>query len=168
MKLELKRFAPAGAMEGELRLDGAFECWTLENLPDGQKPHRAIPAGKYRVAITNTPKFGCPMPLLLEVPGFEGVRIHPGNTTADTEGCILVGATRATVSIGQSRAAFDQLCAKLRIARAAGLIPLEITNGYEDLQDQGEAQGPTGAGGEVHTEAAGPAGGAHAAREALA
>ena len=54
------------------------------------------------------------MPLLLNVPEFEGIRIHSGNTNHDTEGCILVGKTRSTDFIGGSRTAFTSLMAKLQ------------------------------------------------------
>ena len=54
------------------------------------------------------------MPHVLDVPGFEGIRIHAGNTDKDTEGCLLVGMTRATDFIGQSRLAFTALMDKLK------------------------------------------------------
>ena len=63
------------------------------------------------------------MPLLLNVPNFEGVRIHSGNTNHDTEGCILVGQTRSKDFIGQSRKAFDKLFKKLETAKE---ITIEI------------------------------------------
>ena len=51
----------------------------------------AIPAGKYEVVITYSNRFKKYLPLLLNVPGYEGIRIHPGNSAADTHGCLLPG-----------------------------------------------------------------------------
>lgn len=78
----------------------------------------AIPPGTYAIDITYSPRFKMPLPLLLNVPNFEGVRIHSGNTPADTEGCILVGQDRLPKSIGRSRLAFTALFAKLSRARS--------------------------------------------------
>jgi hypothetical protein len=54
------------------------------------------------------------MPLLLDVPFFEGIRIHSGNTSLDTEGCIIVGMVRTENGVGMSRIAFTKLMEKLK------------------------------------------------------
>lgn len=55
------------------------------------KGKTAVPAGVYDLALTRSPKFGRLLPILIDVPGMTGVRIHRGNTAADTSGCILPG-----------------------------------------------------------------------------
>lgn len=63
------------------------------------------------------------MPLLKDVPGFTGVRIHKGNFSKDTEGCILVGAINDKIGddfIGQSKIAFNRLFEKMLVAKSAG------------------------------------------------
>ena len=100
MKLILTRHArradyTIGRLEDE---NGMKICDTLEPTWRDYKggelkiPKKsAIPEGTYRVVVTKSQRFGIYLPLLVGVPGFEGVRIHPGNTNKDTEGCILVG-----------------------------------------------------------------------------
>lgn len=58
------------------------------------KGYRAIPTGRYRILITRSRRFGRWLPLLMNVKGFEGIRIHPGNKPEDTRGCILLGFNR--------------------------------------------------------------------------
>lgn len=107
---------------GSLSVDGVWQCWTLEDVvrPKGIKVpgQTAIPFGRYRVIITPSPRFGRDLPLLVDVPFFSGVRIHPGNTAADTEGCILPGTDRGAdgKSVTRSRQAFDNLFIKLQAA----------------------------------------------------
>lgn len=80
---------------GELSV-GDFHCYTLEDAvrPEGIKirGETAIPAGRYAIMVTMSPRFNRRLPLLMGVPNFSGVRIHGGNRPAHTEGCILVGS----------------------------------------------------------------------------
>jgi len=104
---------------GELLVDGAWECFTLEDTERKIKikGETAIPKGTYRVIINQSNRFKRLLPLLIDVPNFEGVRIHSGNSNHDTEGCILVGQTRNKNYIGQSRKAFDKLFKKMQAAK---------------------------------------------------
>lgn len=119
----IRRWLTPESTSGELYVNGIYECFTLEDaVHDGPKiPGRtAIPEGEYPVKITFSPRFQKYMPELLNVPGFSGIRIHSGNSAADTEGCILVGLTRGQNWIGESRTAYRGLIEKLRIADEAG------------------------------------------------
>jgi hypothetical protein len=104
---------------GELSIDGLFECYTLEDVERSVKikNETAIPKGTYKVIINQSNRFKRLLPLLIDVPGFEGVRIHSGNSNHDTEGCILVGRTRSKDFIGQSRKAFEKLFKKMQAAK---------------------------------------------------
>lgn len=126
MKLLLKRIHKTDISTiGELYIDGVFQCYTLEDIERDVKikSETAIAKGKYKVMITMSNRFKRYMPLLLNVPNFQGVRIHAGNTNHDTEGCILVGQARSKDFIGQSRKAFDKLFKKLENAKE---ITIEI------------------------------------------
>jgi hypothetical protein len=104
---------------GELLVNGVWECFTLEDAerPVKIKGETAIPKGTYRVIINESNRFKRLLPLLIDVPNFEGVRIHSGNSNHDTEGCILVGQTRNKNYIGQSRKAFEKLFKKMQVAK---------------------------------------------------
>ena len=94
MQLQLNRLLGSeSSTTGELLIDGKFFCYTLEDVEREAKIFgvTAIPKGEYKVALTLSPRFKQVLPLLLDVPGYTGVRIHSGNTADDTEGCILVG-----------------------------------------------------------------------------
>ena len=94
MKILVKRIFNGSAYTiGKLFVDGKYFCDTLENAERPEKIYgnTAIPKGTYIVALSQSPRFKIVLPLLLDVPGYSGVRIHAGNTAKDTEGCILVG-----------------------------------------------------------------------------
>lgn len=55
------------------------------------KGKTAIPTGRYEIEITFSNRFQKPLPILKDVKGFLGIRIHAGNRAEDSEGCILVG-----------------------------------------------------------------------------
>lgn len=110
---------PQAGTLGVLFVDGRFHHFTLEDItrevpgaPVKQwkvPGDTAIPAGRYRVAMTYSNRFKRVMPQILDVPGFEGIRIHSGNTKEDTEGCLLLGFQRANASVLQSRPAVAAL-----------------------------------------------------------
>ncbi len=120
MELAVKRTdANSVRTIGLFFIDGLNYCWTLEDvIREGPKiPGKtAIPAGRYNVVIDHSHRFNRDMPLLCNVPGFEGIRIHSGNTDADTDGCILVGEARDKDRIYKSHAAFDLLFQKMKSA----------------------------------------------------
>lgn len=111
--------------------DSASSYYTLEDVVRelGVKvPGKtAIPKGVYEVRVTFSNRFQKPLPLLLNVPMFEGIRIHPGNTAADTEGCILVGMEKAPDTVSRSREAFDLVFGKIQAALKVEKVFLEIT-----------------------------------------
>lgn len=119
MKLELKRIAlmPTYTI-GKLYIDGVFFCNTLEDTvrEDGVKIYgkTAIPKGTYKVVLTMSNRFKKILPLLLNVAGFDGIRMHAGNTEFDTLGCILVGQNDIKGKLVNSAATMAKLMDKLK------------------------------------------------------
>ena len=103
---------------GRLSIDGEPECFTLE------RTEKQIPAGRYRVGITFSPRFRRPLPLLLTVPGREGIRIHPANVQLELDGCIAVGLGRFEKGVSRSREAMARL--QPQIAGATGDVWIEV------------------------------------------
>lgn len=102
---------------GKLSIDGEEFCDTLEDtVRDFGKAGEgkvygktAIPVGVYKVILTFSNRFKRVLPLICNVPHFEGIRIHPGNTAEDTHGCILVGKNSEIGKITESKATFERL-----------------------------------------------------------
>jgi hypothetical protein len=140
----IRRPSAKGATLSTWYVEGQQICVGLEDVvrgPAEAKVHgkTAIPAGTYRVIVTMSSRFKRRLPLLVNVPGGTirfganliddcGVRIHPGNWAADTEGCLLPGTAFGAdgASVSASRAAFDRLF--LRIEQAvANHEPITLT-----------------------------------------
>ena len=109
MKILVKRIAKRPTYTiGKMYLDGKYFCDTLEDtdrnisqstpldtIKKVKLPNNtAIPTGTYKVIVNVSPKFKRLLPRLLNVPGFDGVLIHRGNTDKDTSGCILIGENK--------------------------------------------------------------------------
>ena len=146
MKLEL--FRNDGNSErtiGTLMVDGIWECFTLEDPVrdlgvdgQGKVPHdTAIPSGTYEVQVTFSQRFQRYMPILIDVPFFTGIRIHSGNTAADTWGCILVGQAVVNDELkrGTSKVAYDALFNKLTDAFTRGeSVSITITENFKGAE----------------------------------
>ena len=139
LKLVRKTFTEVSTI-GELSINGTFFCYVLEDkvrdlnndgdlLDKGEEKvcgKTAIPKGKYEVIINYSERFKQQMPLLLNVKGFEGIRIHVGNTDVDTHGCLLLGKTKGNNFIGESKTAYAQFLAKLKSVSKTEKIFIEI------------------------------------------
>ena len=122
MRITCRRFEYGNSYTASrLYVDGVYECFVLEDKVrekgvkvDGQT---AIPAGIYRLTIDYSPRFNKQLIHILNVPGFEGVRIHSGNTVDDTEGCLLVGKSWSeNKTLYSSREAYLNLALKIAFA----------------------------------------------------
>lgn len=134
MNLSVARTEKPGFTPGRFYIDTVFECYSLEDEvrePAGAsadswkswKVHgkTAIPRGRYRVIVSFSNRFQKKLPEILNVPGWSGVRIHPGNTDKDTEGCLLLGDEDAADGfMGESRKAFGRVFAKIEKAINTG------------------------------------------------
>lgn len=121
MKLKLyRKFLGNKYTIGKLFVNGEYVCDTLEDVVRSENSKvygkTAIPYGVYEIVLTMSPRFKKVLPLLLDVPHFEGIRIHTGNTEKDTEGCILVGYNKVKGKVINSRIAFDKVMKYLELA----------------------------------------------------
>lgn len=125
---------------GQLYIDGTFFAYTLEDKDRGLNQSdsllinkakkifgkTAIPTGVYDVAMTYSNRFKKYLPQILNVPAFEGVRIHAGNNAEHTEGCILVGYETQERSIFQSRKATEDLIKRIQEVEKTAKIILNV------------------------------------------
>ena len=135
MKLLLKRIAFKEAYTiGKLSIDGKYFCDTLEDrnrdlnhdgdlndAGEGKVMHEtAIPFGTYNVVVNVSPRFGRELPRLENVPHFDGILIHRGNTDADSSGCILVGENKVKGKVINSTPYEIELVKRCKEALARG------------------------------------------------
>jgi hypothetical protein len=141
MNLMLKRkFHKDGFTEGKLFLNGQFECYTVEDTDRRLESagcsakvyaKTCIPRGVYDVTISMSNRFKRFLIEVLDVTCFKGIRIHSGNSSKDTEGCIIVGATNTKDDddwVGGSRVAYEALHKKVKEALSKGeTVTLEVS-----------------------------------------
>lgn len=131
MDLKLTRDIQApGFTLGSLYINDVLKYFSCEDQVrlDAKVPGQtAIPSGRYQVIINDSPHFERLMPLLLDVPDFEGVRIHYGNTAADSTGCILIGLQRTKNGVAMSRPAFDEFMPLLTAGLNEGEVWIVIS-----------------------------------------
>lgn len=128
MEIRVKRIARKdGYTIGRMSLNEEYFCDTLEDTDRGlnsamsvdeilskkRKGITAIPTGEYDVILTFSPKFKRVLPLLLNVKGYEYIRIHHGNFPSSTDGCLLVGENKIKGQIVNSRATLEKLMSVL-------------------------------------------------------
>lgn len=123
---------------GKLYLNGEFLCYCLEDVvrKPGDKVYgqTAIPVGTFKVVFNASPRLSAKAghtvltPRLLNVPGFDGVLIHAGNTAADSLGCVLLGTTRAKDFVGSSRVAVAKVYPLIQHAVENGGCQITIVN----------------------------------------
>lgn len=134
MNILVKRVARKEAYTiGKMYIDGKYFCDTLEDKDRGLRSNlsiqdikrlkvpscTAIPIGTYKVIVNRSPKFGRLLPRLINVPGFDGILIHRGNTSKDTSGCILVGENKVVGKVINS-ATYEKELTKI-ISKAQSL-----------------------------------------------
>lgn len=144
MRLTLKRIAKRkGYTIGRLYINGKRFCDVLEDEDRGLsdvmtedeirsikvKGETAIPVGIYKVILNYSPKFKCVMPLIANVKGYSGVRIHSGNSAKDTEGCLLVGKNTIVGRLTDSRNTYEALFKRLQ-QKGSNDITIDITRNY--------------------------------------
>lgn len=124
MNLRIHRFEHGtNYTVGRLYVEDQYLCFTLEDKEREVKiaGETAIPKGTYKVIIDYSNRFKRDLPRLLDVPNFTGVRIHSGNSSKDTEGCILLGLNWAGGDwVANSKDAFNIFFDKLKTALEAG------------------------------------------------
>ena len=117
---------------GTLYLDGKFLCYTVEDLDrkiesGGTKVQgqTAIPRGEYEISVSYSNRFQKELPILMNVPQFEGIRIHGGNTAEDSEGCILVGTNRTKFGVSNCQPMVLKIISAIKSSSTKSYITIQ-------------------------------------------
>ena len=131
MELKLiRKYRKTDYTIGILYINNEYFCEILEDIDRGLKDSMSleeikkikikdqtcIPYGKYQILMTYSPKYKKIMPLINNVKGFEGIRIHSGNTNKDTSGCLLPGFNKIKGQVINSRETFNKLYSLIQTA----------------------------------------------------
>lgn len=140
----------------EVLVDGKHFGFGLEDVDRGLKStmepgdtakrkvwgQTAIPTGRYRLGLTFSPRFQARLPIVFEVKGFTGIRIHVGNRAVNTDGCLLLGLVRKPNEVQRSRDAMNRFIPLLEAGLAAGPVWVEYTYA-ESVVDSRSVKYPT-------------------------
>lgn len=122
--LDLIRYKAKDETVFGIMYDNCFGFGTYFTI---ERRSKLIPAGTYTLDLTYSPKFKCKLPIIsnYQVPATRGIRVHAGNTVADSQGCILIGNTASltTMSIGESQKAVKQLVNAIEKWKKQGKCP---------------------------------------------
>lgn len=144
MKILIERIANRDTYcIGKMYINGEYFCDTLEDRDRGLDctmteeeiakikvyGQTAIPIGMYRLILNYSPKFKKVLPLLLDVKGYSGIRIHSGNTEKDTLGCILVGQNKVVGQVINSRVTYNALYKRIQQHDGENIL-IEIKRKY--------------------------------------
>ena len=115
---------------GELFINNQFFCYTLEDkIRDVKIKHETcIPAGTYEVIMNYSDRFKRPLPLLLNVPNFVGIRIHAGNSKLDTSGCLLLGSKVKNDKLVNSKMTVESFIELLKTTLPKEKVKITIIN----------------------------------------
>jgi hypothetical protein len=141
MKIKLNRAYLPEYTVGKMFIDGVYFCDTFEDVnrdlnKDGDLTDvgeskvygkTCIPVGTYKVIVNMSNRFKRLLPLLINVPSFDGIRIHNGIDETSSSGCIIVGKNTIVGQLTDSRKYMNLLTDKITLAQKSGAVTIEIS-----------------------------------------
>lgn len=122
---------------GDIRFDGDFFCYSLElSCRKGNSSGKlAIPAGTYEVTLGASSeselekKVGYPLPLINNVPGRTGIRMHIANWPHELEGCVAPGMRKDLDCVYDSGTAMKRLLEEIKLRLKRGKLFISVIGG---------------------------------------